>query len=215
MTALRHNTEFAPVLALHDTRAPMVADELRARHLGVTPCPAAPLLAASLRRRGVTSRRGPLAFDQGCGDHRALGFAVSWVDGRGRRVGLGAAANADDPRTLAAAARVVREFSAVLGPRTVLLLAEPEPVDLLLALDPATVAPCRRQGRPAQWLRRVTDLRPEWLAGVRTLGVLTHPDTERRLVTQVVSAIHGLGPATVIDRGGAVPPERCPSDEEV
>ncbi|MBP2478561.1 hypothetical protein JOF53_007433 [Crossiella equi] len=208
MKAMYRNSAFRPVFVQTGgqtgSRVPVVADGLRTGPDGIAHCPAAPLLAGSLRRRGLAAGRGLLAFDDECGDHRSLGFTVSWVDARGRAIGLGAAASAEDPEALASAAQVVREWSAVLRPRRILVLARPEPVDLLLALDPATLAPCTRRGGPARLLRAAGDLRAEWLAEVGTVGLLTHPDTERRLLTGVVAAIGGLGPTTVVDRVGAV-----------
>ncbi|MBP2479238.1 hypothetical protein JOF53_008110 [Crossiella equi] len=194
MIGLRRDAAFSPVLVVTSGgyRNPVVADQLLTGD-GVAPCPAAPLLAATLCRRGVACARGLLSFDDRCGDQRALGFTVSWVDGRGRRVGLGAAASADDPHAVETTARVVREWSAVLRPRRIVLLREPAPVDLLLALDPATA------GEGVRMLSAPGDLRPEWLAGAGTVGLLTHPDTRRRLLTGVVNVINGLGPATVVN----------------
>ncbi|MBP2479209.1 hypothetical protein JOF53_008081 [Crossiella equi] len=207
MRAMRRNAAVRPVFVLGRPPAPgtpVIADELRPGTPGPTRCPAAPLLAGSLRRLGVPAGRGLLAYDDECGDHRSLGFLVSWVDGPGTAIGLGAAAHAEEPDALAAAAQVVREWTAVLRPRNLLVLDRPEPVDLLLALDPATLSPCQRRGVPAHLLRSVEELRPEWLAGVGTVGLLVHPDTDRGLLTGVARAIGGLGPTKVVRRTGLV-----------
>ncbi|MBB4678393.1 hypothetical protein [Crossiella cryophila] len=172
----------------------MIAEGLRTDG-GLAPCPAAPLLAGSLRRLGLSAGRGLLTYDDECGDHRSLGFTASWVDDRGRPVGLGAAANADDPATLAATAAVVREWSAALRPRRVLLLDRPEPVDLLLVLDPAALTPYRDV--PAHLVRSAGQVRADWLAEAGTVGLLLHRDTRRQLLTGVLAAIGGLGPTRV------------------
>ncbi|MCO1581669.1 hypothetical protein M8C13_38565 [Crossiella sp. SN42] len=196
MSSLRHSSAFRPVSVVSQAleRGPVIAAGLRTGG-GLAPCPAAPLLAGSLRRLGLTAGQGLLTYDDECGDHRCLGFTASWVDDRGRPAGLGAAADADHPATLAATAAVVREWSAALRPRRILLLDRPRPVDLLLVLDPAALAPYRDV--PAHLVRAAGQVRADWLAEAGTVGLLLHRDTRRRLLTGVIAAIGGLGPTRV------------------
>ncbi|MCO1581668.1 4-hydroxy-3-methylbut-2-enyl diphosphate reductase [Crossiella sp. SN42] len=97
----------------HGTDGALVATTLRTT-TGDIPAPAALLLAGDLRRRGVPVRTGPLHLNEHTRhstiDRGALGAA-----------GLGVAAPPDDPLTLAAAEQVLADWSAVAGPRSILL----------------------------------------------------------------------------------------------
>jgi 4-hydroxy-3-methylbut-2-enyl diphosphate reductase len=55
----------------------------------------------------------------------------------------------------------------------------------------------RRAGTPAYLIDDAGDIRPEWLAGVRTVGVTAGASAPPRLVDEVVAA---LGPVTVLER---------------
>lgn len=55
----------------------------------------------------------------------------------------------------------------------------------------------RRSGTPAYLIEDAGDIRPEWLAGVRTVGLTAGASAPPRLVDEVVAA---LGPATVLER---------------
>ena len=55
----------------------------------------------------------------------------------------------------------------------------------------------RRAGTPAYLIDDASDLRPEWLAGVTTVGVTAGASAPPRLVDEVVAA---LGPARVVER---------------
>ncbi|WP_020666921.1 4-hydroxy-3-methylbut-2-enyl diphosphate reductase [Amycolatopsis nigrescens] len=58
----------------------------------------------------------------------------------------------------------------------------------------------RRQGTPAYLIDDVGDLRPDWLDGVRVLGLTAGASAPPRLVEEVVTALGGLGPVTVEER---------------
>ncbi|MET1075556.1 MAG: 4-hydroxy-3-methylbut-2-enyl diphosphate reductase [Umezawaea sp.] len=58
----------------------------------------------------------------------------------------------------------------------------------------------RRQGTPAQLIDRATDIRPEWLEGVRTVGLTAGASAPPALVTEVVDALAALGPVSVEER---------------
>jgi 4-hydroxy-3-methylbut-2-enyl diphosphate reductase len=55
----------------------------------------------------------------------------------------------------------------------------------------------RRGGTPAYLIEDAGDLRPEWLTGVRTVGLTAGASAPPRLVDEVVAA---LGPITVLER---------------
>jgi 4-hydroxy-3-methylbut-2-enyl diphosphate reductase len=55
----------------------------------------------------------------------------------------------------------------------------------------------RRAGKPAYLIDDAGDIRPEWLEGVRTVGVTAGASAPPRLVDEVVAA---LGPDTVLER---------------
>jgi 4-hydroxy-3-methylbut-2-enyl diphosphate reductase len=113
--------------AAHDARvladrAVVVADELLRPGLPPIPCPAAPLLAGELDRRGVPSVRGPLRLgppDRAGGPASALAAVLSGTSGR---VGLGVAAA--EPDTQRIARSVLAGYLVVADrPRRVLLAA--------------------------------------------------------------------------------------------
>jgi len=54
-----------------------------------------------------------------------------------------------------------------------------------------------RAGTPAYLIDDAGDIRPEWLTGVRTVGVTAGASAPPRLVDEVVAA---LGPVTVLER---------------
>ena len=55
----------------------------------------------------------------------------------------------------------------------------------------------RRGGTPAYLIDDAGDIRPEWLDGVRTVGLTAGASAPPRLVDEVVAA---LGPVTVLER---------------
>jgi 4-hydroxy-3-methylbut-2-enyl diphosphate reductase len=58
----------------------------------------------------------------------------------------------------------------------------------------------RREGTPAQLIDHAGEIRPEWLRGVRTIGLTAGASAPPALVEEVVSALRGLGKVTVEDR---------------
>lgn len=81
---------------------------------------AAPLVAASLRRRGVRVSEGLLPLHDS-GD--AVLFAASYLDLAGDAVGFAAAAHADAPEALRAAEEAVESWSAIWRTRRLLVAA--------------------------------------------------------------------------------------------
>ncbi|WP_232666424.1 4-hydroxy-3-methylbut-2-enyl diphosphate reductase [Pseudonocardia sp. TRM90224] len=59
---------------------------------------------------------------------------------------------------------------------------------------------CRRNGPPAHLIDSASDIRSEWLRGVRTVGLTAGASAPPELVDGVVSALSGLGPITVEER---------------
>lgn len=57
-----------------------------------------------------------------------------------------------------------------------------------------------RQGTPARLIDRAAEIRPEWLEGVRTVGVTAGASAPPELVDEVVAALGGLGPVEVEER---------------
>jgi 4-hydroxy-3-methylbut-2-enyl diphosphate reductase len=55
----------------------------------------------------------------------------------------------------------------------------------------------RRAGTPAYLIDDASDIRPEWLTGVRTVGLTAGASAPPRLVDEVLAA---LAPGTVIER---------------
>ena len=58
----------------------------------------------------------------------------------------------------------------------------------------------RRNGTPAHLVDDATGIRPEWLAGVRVLGLTAGASAPPRLVDEVLGALAGLGPVAVAQR---------------
>ncbi|MFL6075312.1 MAG: 4-hydroxy-3-methylbut-2-enyl diphosphate reductase [Mycobacteriales bacterium] len=60
-----------------------------------------------------------------------------------------------------------------------------------------------RAGAPAHLVDGPADLRAEWLAGARTVGLTAGASAPPALVDTVVAALGGLGPLTVVERATA------------
>ncbi|NGO12165.1 4-hydroxy-3-methylbut-2-enyl diphosphate reductase [Streptomyces sp. HC44] len=58
----------------------------------------------------------------------------------------------------------------------------------------------RRRGTPAELIDGAGDIRPEWLEGVRTIGLTAGASAPPGLVTEVVSALGEFGPVSVEER---------------
>jgi 4-hydroxy-3-methylbut-2-enyl diphosphate reductase len=57
-----------------------------------------------------------------------------------------------------------------------------------------------RQGTPGHLVDDVSDIRPEWLAGARTVGLTAGASAPPRLVEDVIGALPGLGPVSAVER---------------
>ncbi|HEX4702169.1 MAG TPA: 4-hydroxy-3-methylbut-2-enyl diphosphate reductase [Pseudonocardiaceae bacterium] len=105
--------------AAHDGGTVLVADRLRPRDQAAIDCPAAPMLAGELRRRGIDTVVGPLDLGRSPTSTTALAAVLNGGTGQ---VGLGVAAS--DPVRQQVARAVLAGYLAVAdGPRQVLLAA--------------------------------------------------------------------------------------------
>jgi phosphorylase superfamily protein len=234
----------------------MVADEVTDGTTTVR-CPAAPLLAGALARRGLTAVRGPLATRPtvvgGSSRDRLAGTGAVAVDTETLQLAAAAGngpfaavrAVVDTPRdpllhpatvarglralrSLRAAAPVMAEWAAALGPRE-LVLAGPgccsgggsRPVaraptavpDLVLVLGTADAGSARlvqdavRAGCPAHLVQDAGAVDLRWLAGTARIRLTAAIPLPPHLVEDLVTCLSGLGPVTVRaehgDRAGA------------
>lgn len=74
----------------------------------------------------------------------------------------------------------------------------------------------RRGGALAYLVDNAGEIRPQWLAEVRTIGLTAGPSASPRLVNTVIDALGGLGPVTVDERQAPTmrassPGSPCPS----
>lgn len=58
----------------------------------------------------------------------------------------------------------------------------------------------RRQGTPAELIDGASDIRPEWLTDVRTVGLTAGASAPPALITEVVDALGELGAVSVVER---------------
>ena len=99
----------------------LVADELVASGRPAVPCPAAPLVAGELRRRGLATAGGALSIT---GEPPAAPGApalAALLPAGGGDAGLGVAADAGDPPAVAAARDALAAWLGAAGPRAVAL----------------------------------------------------------------------------------------------
>jgi 4-hydroxy-3-methylbut-2-enyl diphosphate reductase len=94
---------------------------------GLLPCPAAPLVGGVLGRRGIPVRYGPVPqyAEASQADDGAVLFVTSALLGDGEATAIGAAANAVDGVSAAAARAAVEEWSAVVGSHRLLGAVSP------------------------------------------------------------------------------------------
>ena len=105
---------------------------------GPVPCPAAPLIAGSLRRRGLHCVLGPVhRLDEVDGIAGAAVYLAICDQRDGSVAGLGAAAAGADRRAAAAAMAAVEEWAAVTGTRRLVLAGRPWCGGALRALEAA------------------------------------------------------------------------------
>ncbi len=105
---------------------------------GPVPCPAAPLIAGSLRRRGLRCVLGPVhRLDEAGGIAGAAVYLAICDQRDGSVAGLGAAAAGADRRAAAAAMAAVEEWAAVTGTRRLVLAGRPWCGGALRALEAA------------------------------------------------------------------------------
>ena len=58
----------------------------------------------------------------------------------------------------------------------------------------------RRRGTHAHLIDDASDIRPAWLAGLRTVGLTAGASAPERPVGDVITALGGLGPVDVLAR---------------
>jgi 4-hydroxy-3-methylbut-2-enyl diphosphate reductase len=94
---------------------------------GPLPCPAAPLIAGSLQRRGLPCTLGPVVRldDAGADPGGAVVYLATCGQRDGSTAALAAAVSPDDRRAAAAARAAVEEWAGVTGTRRLLLAAGP------------------------------------------------------------------------------------------
>jgi 4-hydroxy-3-methylbut-2-enyl diphosphate reductase len=165
--------------------------------------PAAPLIAAAVRRRGLRVREEPVEVHQDTTAFDGVMFTVSYLDRTGAAVGFGAAAHVDDHVGLVAARAAVDGFGTVLRTRRLLIGALP--------------ALCGGASRALQLIDRrlASDARPITVVGVLDAGPSANADLRRRGVSftddvttvapggTVVFPAHGVAPATRAAAGAA------------
>jgi 4-hydroxy-3-methylbut-2-enyl diphosphate reductase len=120
--------------------------------------------------------------------------------------------------TAEAIAALTERFPAVAGPgaedicyattnRQNAVAAVAAEADLVLVVGSANssnsvrlVELARRQGTPAHLIDDASGIRPEWLDGVRTIGLSAGASAPPYLVRQVIDHLAGLGPVSVAER---------------
>ncbi len=190
----------------------VVADELLRPGLPPIPCPAAPLLAGELGRRGLAAVRGPLrlgATDRAGGPAGALAAVLSGTSGR---VGLGVAAAGLDAQRIARS--VLAGYLAVADrPRRVLLAAPrsfcagvERAIDVVAALLDQRGGPVYVRKQIVHNTHVVADLEARGAVFVDELDAV--PDE-----AVVVFSAHGVSPAVrkvAAERGLEVIDATCP-----
>jgi 4-hydroxy-3-methylbut-2-enyl diphosphate reductase len=167
---------------------------------GPLPCPAAPLVAGSLRRKGLRYALGPVhRLDDAPGAPGAAVYLATCGQRDGSVAGLAAASAPDDRRAAAAAMAAVEEWAAVTGTRQLLLAARPWCGGALRALEAArrmvtTYAAPAGAGRPVYIFGELAGP-PEALADLAARGGVP------------VTSLDGLAPGdmVVFPAGGAPP----------
>jgi 4-hydroxy-3-methylbut-2-enyl diphosphate reductase len=180
---------------------------------GPLPCPAAPLIAGSLLRRGLRCALGPaLRLDDAGSD---AGGAAVYLATCGQRDGstaaLAAAAAPDDRLAAAAASAAVAEWAAVTGTRRLLLGGHPWCGGALRALEAA-----RSMTRPDRAVHLYGELAapPEALADLAARGAVAVTSLAALAPGDVVVfPAQGVPPdvaAQAADRGLTVMDATCP-----
>ena len=109
---------------------------------GPLPCPAGPLIAGSLLRKGWPCGRAPVPRldDPGSDSRGATVYLVTCPQRDGSTAALAAAASPDDRLAAAAASAAVEEWAAVVGTRRLLAAGSPWCSGAVRALDAARSA---------------------------------------------------------------------------
>ncbi|HMH93042.1 MAG TPA: 4-hydroxy-3-methylbut-2-enyl diphosphate reductase [Streptosporangiaceae bacterium] len=157
---------------------------------GPLPCPAAPLIAGSLQRKGLRCALGPVPRldDAGSDAGGAAVYLATCGQRDGSTAALAAVAAPDDRLAAAAAMAAVAEWAAVTGTRRLLLAGSPWCGGALRALDAAR--------------RMVTDHGAPAGRSVHIYGELTAPPEALADLAAggavVVSSLTGLAPGDIV-----------------
>jgi 4-hydroxy-3-methylbut-2-en-1-yl diphosphate reductase len=153
---------------------------------GLLSCPAAPLVAASLRAKGRTVRIGNLPGEASAdGDARL--YLVTCPGKDGGTVALAAAAAPGDAWSAAAARAAVEEWAAVCADRSLLLAGTPWCSGALLAASAAREAASEHAGTGHQvYVLTPAAMPPETMAALGNLGAV------------VTDSLDGVEPGSVV-----------------
>jgi len=181
---------------------------------GVLSCPAAPLVAASLRARGRTVRIGDLPSEASAdGDARL--YLVTCPREEGGTVAVAAAAAPGDAWSAAAARAAVEEWAAVCANRSLLLAGTPWCSGALHAASAARAAASEHAGTGQQvYVLTPAAMPPESMAALSDLGAaITDSLDGVESGSVVVFPAHGVTAqlrADVARRGVTVIDATCP-----
>jgi 4-hydroxy-3-methylbut-2-enyl diphosphate reductase len=187
---------------------------------GPLPCPAAPLIAGSLHRRGLRCVLAPALRldDAGSDAGGAAVYLATCAQRDGGTAALAAAVSPDDRRAAAAAQAAVEEWAAVTGTRRLLVAASPwcsgaqralEKARSVVAGDAGSVGDGRMvqiYGELAAPPEALDDLAAHGAAAVTSLQDMTPGDV-------VVVPAHGAPPGVLAEaaaRGLTVLDATCP-----
>jgi 4-hydroxy-3-methylbut-2-en-1-yl diphosphate reductase len=153
---------------------------------GLLRCPAAPLVAASLRARGRPVRIGDLPGEASA-DADARLYLVTCPREDGGTVAVAAAAPPGDALSAAAARTAVEEWAAVCADRSLLLAGSPWCSGALHAADAATQAASEHQGNGHQvYVLTPAAMPPETMTALGDLGAV------------ITDSLDGVAPGSVV-----------------
>jgi hypothetical protein len=195
----------------------LVAVELLRTEQPAIRCPAAVLIAGELARLGVSVILGPMHLDPNAVPNHGMLALAGVLTSDGGEVGFGVAAMDDDDVRLAARSALASCLAAA-GQRRAVLLSPPRSIrgdlDHLNAIaaqsDVVLVIGARqslgsiefphRHNTNGHFIDKVSDIRPEWLASTDVIALAPAKSAAPGLVEDVIDALRGLGPVTVLAR---------------
>ncbi|MBB4935041.1 4-hydroxy-3-methylbut-2-enyl diphosphate reductase [Lipingzhangella halophila] len=178
-----------------------VADELIDPARSPIECPAAPLLAGELTRRGVPTAFGPLHLDGPAEEATGTSVLTALLPAPGRRIGLGVAASGGESGGQRAARAALADLLPMVRPRTVLLAA---PRSFCAGVERAIEAVERALG---QWgaplyVRKQIVHNTHVVADLEARGAVFVEDLEEVPDgARVIFSAHGVSPAVHAEAG--------------